>query len=117
VPTREPPIALSQDCLGDWTVTLLAGGASPATAVLRQRGVRRFSAWLASKALISSDEIERFKPPKHDEPVVPALTDAQLRALLAICKRSEVHHVRDRALILFMAETAARASSRDQGPP
>jgi site-specific recombinase XerC len=100
------PVALSQDALRDWTVALLAADASPATVVLRQRGVRRFSAWLASKGLISTDEIEGSRPPKQDEPVGPALTDAQLRALLATCKGSEFHHVRDRAL------TAVRHADR-----
>ena len=104
------PVALDQDTLSDWTVALLDAGKAPATVILRQRGARRFSAWLAAKGITEADQIERFRPPKLDEPVVPALSDRDLRALLATCRGREFHHVRDRAVIQLMAETAARAA-------
>jgi integrase/recombinase XerD len=104
------PIALDPDTVTDWSGAMLAAGRAPATVIARQRGVRRFSAWLAGKKITEADLIDRIRPPKLDEPLVPALTDAQLRALLGTCKGPEFQHVRDKALITFMYETAARAA-------
>lgn len=104
------PIELDKATMEDWTNALLDAGRKPATVIARQRGVRMFSRWLEAKGIIEASRIDQVRPPKLDEPVVPALTDKQLRALLATCKGSEFHNVRDRALILFMAETATRAA-------
>lgn len=104
------PIALDKAAMEDWTNAMLDDGRKPATVIARQRGVRMFSRWLESKGLIEASRIDQVRPPKLDEPVVPALTDQQLRALLATCKGGEFHNVRDRAMILFMAETATRAA-------
>jgi len=104
------PVELSPDAVQDWTVAMLDVGRAPATVIARQRGVRRFSAWLAAKGITGADRIDRVRPPKLDEPLVPSLTDDQLRALLRTCAGKEFHHLRDRAMIRLMYETAARAS-------
>jgi integrase/recombinase XerD len=77
---------------------MLDSGRAPATCIARQRGVRRFSFWLAAKGIIERDAIDGVRAPKVDEPVVPALTDQQLRSLLATRAGSGFHDVRDRAL-------------------
>jgi integrase/recombinase XerD len=104
------PVALDEDTIMDWTNAMLGAGRAPATVIARQRGARRFSFWLASKDIIEADLIGKVRPPKMDEPVVPSLTDAQLRALLATCKGGEFHQVRDRTLITFLYETTTRAA-------
>lgn len=93
-----------------WTAALLDAGKAANTVIARQKGVRRFSAWLATKDEIPRDQLTGLRSPKADDPIVPDLTSAQLAALLATCKGKEFHDVRDRAIIRFMTETAARAS-------
>jgi integrase/recombinase XerD len=104
------PVLLHPDSIEDWTVAMLGLGRSPATVIARQRGVRRFSAWLYKKDIIAADLILHVKPPKLDDPVVPDLDDKQLRALLATTKPAGFHNVRDRAMIRLMFESGARAS-------
>jgi site-specific recombinase XerD len=101
---------LTEAAVTAWTVALLDAGKTANTVIARQKGVRRFSAWLADKDEIERDQLTGLKAPRADEPVVPDLNAGQLAALLATCKGKEFHHVRDRAIIRFMAETAARAS-------
>jgi integrase/recombinase XerD len=93
------PIALDEITVRDWTNSMLDSGFTAATCIARQRGVRRFSVWLAAKGIIERDLIDRVRPPKLDEPLVPALTDGQLRALLGTCRSTSFHDVCDRALI------------------
>jgi site-specific recombinase XerD len=102
--------ALNEPAVTAWAAALLDAGKTPNTVIARLRGVRRFSAWLAEKDEIPRDELAGVKAPKADEPVVPNLSTDELKALLATCKGKEFHNVRDRAVIRFMAETAARAA-------
>jgi integrase/recombinase XerD len=108
--TQGRPVELDGQTVEDWTLALLEAGRTANTVIARQRAVRRFSAWLARKQIISADRLRDVKPPKLDEPIVPGLTDTQLRALLATCRPGAFHDVRDRALILFLAETGTRAA-------
>lgn len=101
---------LTEAAVTAWTAALLDDGKTANTVIARQKGVRRFSAWLAEKDEIERDQLVKLKSPKADDPVVPDLSRDQLGALMATCKGKEFHHVRDRAIIRFMAETAARAS-------
>jgi integrase/recombinase XerD len=87
---------------------LFEGGAEAATVLSRQRGVRRFSAWLADDTG-KADRLERMKPPKLDDKIPPFVPPDQMAALLATCKTREFHDVRDRAIIGLMAESMVRA--------
>ena len=87
---------------------LFEGGAEAATVLSRQRGVRRFSAWLADDTG-KADRLERMKPPKLDDKIPPFVPPDQLASLLATCKTREFHDVRDRAIINLMAESMVRA--------
>src|ERR1700729_4113684 len=64
-------IELGEQAVEDWSLAMLAAGRAPATVIARQRGVRRFSAWLARKGIIEADRVDRVRPPKLDEPIVP----------------------------------------------
>ncbi len=94
-----------------WTASLLDGGQSSSTATVRQLAVRRFSAWLAVQEppSIPRDELTALKPPRLDQKVVDALTETQLRALIAACSGRRFVDLRDTAIIRFMASTGARA--------
>lgn len=94
-----------------FTASLLDGGAEAATALSRQRGVRRFSAWAAGEGELGSDELAGMKPPKLDDKIPEELTTDQVRGLLATCTRPgrEFHDVRDEAIIRLMTESMVRA--------
>jgi len=104
------PFVLDADTVEAWTIGLLDASRTANTIIARQAAVRRFSRWLADKKLIEADRLGQVRPPKRDDPLVPALDDAELRKLLATCKGAGFSQVRDRALITFMAETTARAA-------
>lgn len=103
--------------LQTWTTGLLEAGSSAATAKTRMMGVRHFSRWLAAEGEIPEDPFVRLKPPKVDEPVVPVLTDDQLRALVAACAAPpgentglpSLRHRRDEAIVRLLADGGLRA--------
>jgi site-specific recombinase XerD len=92
-----------------FTAHLLENGAEPATALSRQRGVRRFSAWLAAEREIDHDDLAGMKPPKLDSKIPAELTTDQVKALLTTCGVKEFHDIRDAAIIRLMTESMVRA--------
>jgi integrase/recombinase XerD len=104
---REP--ALDRATVEKFTASLLAAGAEPATALSRQRGVRRFSAWAAAEGETEGDELAGMSPPKLDDKIPGELTEAQVKALLATCSGKEFYDVRDAAVIRLMTESMVRA--------
>lgn len=58
---------------------LFEGGAQAATVLSRQRGVRRFSAWLADDTG-RPDRLDRMKPPKLDDKIPPSALIRTVRA-------------------------------------
>src|SRR5258706_2939865 len=110
---REDPDSgslLSRASVEAFTASLLQGGLEPATAKSRQRGVRRFSAWLASEGELDRDELTGMSPPRLDEKIPPALDERQLKALLATCIPAEFHDIRDEAIIRLLTESMVRSA-------
>ncbi len=101
---------LSRASVEAFTASLLQGGLEPATAKSRQRGVRRFSAWLASEGELDRDELTGMSPPRLDEKIPPALDERQLKALLATCIPAEFHDIRDEAIIRLLTESMVRSA-------
>jgi site-specific recombinase XerD len=114
VTDRDP---LERLTLQTWTTELLEGGSSAATAKTRMMAVRHFTRWLAAEGEIPDDPFVRLKAPKVDEPVVPVLTEDQLRALVKACAAPadeasglpSLRHRRDEAIVRLLAETGLRA--------
>ena len=102
--------ALDRATVEKFTAALLDAGAEAATALSRQRGVRRFSAWLAAEGEIPADQLAGMKPPKLDEKMPQELTGAQVTAMLATCGTKDFHDIRDEAIIRLMVESMVRAS-------
>jgi integrase/recombinase XerD len=100
---------LTRGAVEAFTAALLAEGAEAATALSRQRGVRRFSAWLAAEHEIPRDELTGMSPPKLDEKMPAELTTEQVKGLLATCGATAFHDVRDEAIIRLMTESMVRA--------
>jgi site-specific recombinase XerD len=100
---------LDRPTVEKFTAALLDGGAEAATALSRQRGVRRFSAWLAEEGETGRDELAGMKPPRLDEKMPAELTADQVKAMLATCASRDFHDIRDEAIIRLMTESMVRA--------
>ena len=71
------PVSLDPKPVEKFMAALFEGGAEAATVLSRQRGVRRFSAWLADDTG-QPDRLERMKPPKLDDKIPPFVPPDQL---------------------------------------
>ncbi|WP_458612048.1 tyrosine-type recombinase/integrase [Mycobacterium sp. C3-094] len=71
--------------------------------------LRRFAAWLVDEGEIDANPLIDLKPPKLDTKVTDALTDEQLKRLIAACKGKELIDRRDEAIVRLMSETGLRA--------
>lgn len=103
------PPELDRRTVNAFVAHLLAAGAAAQTALLRQAAVRRLSAWAADEGELAVDQLVGLKPPKVDEAAVVALTDDELRALLATCSSRSFLDRRDEALMRVLAESMLRA--------
>lgn len=85
-------------------------GDHSATANLRARAIRQFSAWLADEDEIGRDDLRDLKAPKPGETVVAPLTEEQLKALIAVCEADKsIYGKRDAALVRLASVTTQRA--------
>jgi site-specific recombinase XerD len=107
--TGTPPV-LEKTVVQAWVGDLLDGGAEPATAHARLKGVRRFSAWLTEERILATDPLLGIRAPKLDSKVVQALDEDQLKALLKACSGQRFADRRDEAIVRLMIDTGARAS-------
>jgi integrase len=89
---------------------LRRAGRKPATRRIRYTALRRFSAWLVAVGEADADVLGGMAPPKLDKPLVPRLTDDELRRLFAACKGAAYLDVRDMALARLMAQCGLRAA-------
>jgi integrase/recombinase XerD len=101
--------AFDRPTVEKFTASLLDAGAEAATALSRQRGVRRFAAWLADEGETPADLLAGMRPPKLDDKVPDELTTDQVKAMLATCGSKEFHDIRDEAIIRLMTESMVRA--------
>lgn len=88
---------------------LFESGNEASTVLARQRGVRRFSAWLTAED-DRPDRLAGMRPPKLDDKIPAFVPPDQLAALLATCRTREFYDVRDRAIISLMADSMVRAT-------
>ena len=100
---------LDRATVAAFVADLLDQGREAATAVAYQMALRRFAAWLVAEGELDADPLAGLKPPKLDAKVVPVLSDAELRALVAACDGTTFADRRDAALIRLMVETGLRA--------
>lgn len=108
---------LARVSLKTWTTELLEGGVTASTARTRMMPVRYFTAWLTAEGELEANPFVNMNPPQLDQPVIPVLTDEQLRAMVAACappagQRTglpSLRHRRDEAIIRLMFETGMRA--------
>lgn len=106
--TGTPPV-LDKAAVNGFTAALLDAGREAATVRSRQLGLRRFAAWLAEEREIPADPLLGLKAPKLDAKVIEPLTEAQIKALLKVCRGDDMRDKRDEAIVRFMVETGTRA--------
>lgn len=107
---RDLPAVLDRRQLAGFVDHLLSEKRlQPSTAVSRQLGVRRFSAWLAEEGEQDTDPLLGVKAPKLDSKVIEPLTETQIKALVKACAGKDIRDRRDEAIVRLMVETGARA--------
>ncbi len=100
---------IHREHIEDWIVTLIETRA-PATANQRFRSTQQLFKWLADEGEIPTSPMVNMKPPKLDEEEVPVIPQADLKALVSVCKGTEFAQRRDLAMILMFIDTGGRLS-------
>ncbi|MDQ4142858.1 MAG: tyrosine-type recombinase/integrase [Actinomycetota bacterium] len=96
---REHVEAFIEDCLGRYR---------PTTAATRYRDLQQLFRWLLEEGEISDSPMARMRPPKPDDPSIPIIPDADLKALIAVCNGRTFENRRDTAIIRAFLSTGAR---------
>jgi len=100
---------LTRTTVQAFTAALLDKGAEPARARSRHSALRRYAAWLTVEGELDANPLLEMNPPKLDTKVTEALSDDQLKRLLAACQGKDFIDRRDEAVARLMSETTARA--------
>lgn len=100
---------LTPELLRAWLVHL-AGQHSPATVRGRYMAVKLFLNWCRAEGELDTDPLANVPQPKVPERLAATLSKSQLQALLDDCAGPDFADVRDRALVLLLADTGSRIS-------
>lgn len=88
----------------------LESGSEATTARLRHYSLKAFTGWLVAEGEIDADPFHGLRPPRLDEKVVPALSDADISLLLSTCRGGKFIDRRDEAILRFLFETGVRSN-------
>lgn len=102
---------ITREHIGAFVEHLLDAGRKPATVNQRYRSLHGFFAWLVDEGEITRSPMEKMKPPKVDEQLVPLLEPEEIDALIAAAKifaPNEFERRRDTALLLTFTDTGMR---------
>jgi site-specific recombinase XerD len=107
------PSQLTKELVRAWTAELLEDR-EPATARIRQRAVRSFSAWLTAEGEQAEDPLLGLRSPTLTAKVTRSLDDDECARLIKACSTStwrggEFTNRRDEAVVRLMLETGMRA--------
>lgn len=86
----------------------LSGQVGPSTVAMHYRSLRAVFGWLVDQDELDVSPFARMRQPAVADEPVPVIPTADLRALLESCAGREFDDRRDRALILFFADTGCR---------
>ncbi|MCD6552447.1 MAG: tyrosine-type recombinase/integrase [Anaerolineae bacterium] len=85
-----------------------AGGLSPFTVASHVRAIKRLFNWLQEEGHLDNNPARRLKVPQPRRMKPKAISRQDLTALLGTTEGDSVADIRDRALILFLADTGCR---------
>lgn len=86
------------------------GGLSSETIAGHFRALRRFFNWLEEEGILQTNPIRKIKAPKSRRLEPKGVSPKDLQALLDTTKSGRLSDLRDRAIILFLADTACRVA-------
>jgi len=93
----------------DWLATL-GETKAPGTVRTRYRGLFRFAGWCVDEGELDKNPMAGLSPPALEVKPVPVLTDEELAALLATCRKRTYRNRRDEAIIRVLLDTGVRVS-------
>ncbi|RLC69829.1 MAG: integrase [Chloroflexi bacterium] len=99
----------SRRYIGHPTHPPIEGGLSIATIHGCIRSLKRFFNWLEKEGIIPANPAARLRLPKLPDRVPKGISPSDFRKLLACCNGNKVQELRDRAIVLFLADTGCRA--------
>lgn len=91
-------------------IAYLLDGFSAGTAVTRYQDLQQFFRWLLDEDEITESPMEKMKPPKLPEVLVPVITEDQDKAVLATCAGKEFDELRDQAILRLFGDIGPRLS-------
>jgi integrase/recombinase XerD len=103
------PAELTPAIVQAFIADMLDRGAEAATALTRQKALKRYAAWLVDEGELDANLLLALKSPKQDRKVTEPLTDDELRRLIRACQGKTLRDRRDEAIVRLMAETGLRA--------
>jgi len=74
------------------------------------RVLRTFYRWLEAEGVLSSNPMQRLKPPRVPEKVLEPVPLDTVLAMLKACEGKRLTDLRDKALLLALVDTGARAT-------
>jgi site-specific recombinase XerD len=98
-----------QDAGGRWGNPQLSSALRPRTVKDYHGHLRTFFRWLISEEVIETSPMEKLAAPVARADQIQPFTEEQVRSLIASTKHTH-HPKRDRAILMFMLDTGARAS-------
>jgi len=107
------PVAIVRSQVQAWMAGMHDRGLATNTVASRLAGVRALSKWMADPkegGVFEADPLLGLSAPKQDSPIVPVMTDEQLRLIFKACQGTEFRDRRDEAMVRLMAETTARVN-------
>jgi site-specific recombinase XerD len=93
---------------GRWENQRFTGKVKASTVATYHRNIRAFFSWLVKEGIIEESPMEAIPAPVCRADQIQPFTEGQIKDLLAAAKSD--HKLRDKAILLFLLDTGARAS-------